>query len=130
MKMKKVVGLIATILILGGCASAGNQSLKAESEVSVGEKLKEGQTTKQQVRAVFGSPSETNFTDSGLEIWKYMLVDVTSDAVNYIPVVNLFGSSASGTKKELVVMFDTDGIIKRYSMSESDHEIKSGVFND
>lgn len=130
MKMKKIVGLIVTILILAGCASAGNQTLKAESEGSVSEKLKEGQTTKQEVRNLFGSPSTTDFTDGGLEVWKYELVDVSADAVSYIPIVNLFGSSASGTKKELVVLFDSEDIIKRFSMSESDHEVKSGVFNN
>lgn len=128
--MRKILVVATAIILLAGCASAGNQSLKQESEASVGEKLIEGTTTKNQVRGLFGSPSETNFTDGGLEIWKYELVDVSADAVNFIPIVNMFGSSASGTKKELVIMFDENNTIKRYSMSESDHEVKSGIFNN
>ena len=51
-----------------------------------------------------------------------------SDAVNYIPVVNWFGSSMSGTRKELVVLFDDSDVVKRVNMSESDVKTKSGIF--
>ncbi|MFT6954479.1 MAG: hypothetical protein ACJAY1_001584 [Glaciecola sp.] len=90
----------------------------------------EGETIKSEVRSIFGSPSETNFTDGGLEIWKYELTDASAGAVSYITIFNLFGSSASGIKKQLVVLFDNEGVIKRYSMSESDHEVKTGFFNN
>ncbi len=40
---------------------------------------------------------------------------------------SLFGSSASGTKKELVIMFDGDKV-QRYSISESPVSTKNGVF--
>ena len=90
-------------------------------------KIKEGVTTKASIKSMFGSPAKTSFTDGGKEIWTYELSDVKGDAINYIPVVNLFGSSYSGTKKELVVMFDGDKV-SRYSMSESDVQTKSGLF--
>ena len=51
------------------------------------------------------------------------------DAVNYIPIINLFGSSASGKKKELVVLFDPNNVVKHYSMSESAVSQKTGIFN-
>jgi predicted neutral ceramidase superfamily lipid hydrolase len=58
------------------------------------------------------------------------LTKLHGDAVNYIPVINLFGSSASGQKKELVVLFDSNNIVKRYSMSESAVSQKTGIFNN
>ena len=79
---------------------------------------------------MFGSPMKTSFTDSGLEIWNYEFSKVSADAVSFIPVVNMFGASASGKKKELVVMFDQNHIVKRYSMSESDVTQKTGIFNN
>nr|DAD81381.1 MAG TPA: outer membrane protein assembly factor [Siphoviridae sp. ctEpf2] len=112
---------------LAGCASSGNQSLKKESEASVKSKIVEGVTTKSDIKKTFGSASKTSFTDGGKEIWTYELADVSLDAVSYIPVVNWFGSSASGTKKELVIMFDGDKV-QRYSMSESPVSTKTGVF--
>jgi outer membrane protein assembly factor BamE (lipoprotein component of BamABCDE complex) len=127
--MNRLIIICIAALTLGGCASAGNQTLKAETEQTIGSKIVQGTTTKDEVRSMFGSPLSTNFTDGGLEIWKYELSDVTGDAVNYIPIVNLFGSSYSGTKKELVVLFDNDGIVKRYSMAESDVKTKTGLMN-
>lgn len=125
-KMKWVLPLVCTIA-LSGCAGVGNESLKKETEISIKNKITEGVTTKEQVKAQFGSPDTTSFTDNGKEIWKYSYVKMSADAVNYIPIVNLFGTSASGTKKELVVMFDGDKV-SRYSMSESANSVKTGAF--
>ena len=121
--------LTALFLLLSGCASVGNETLRAESETSVKGKLTEGKTTKAEVKAMFGSPLKTTFTDGGLEVWTYEFSKVSADAVSYIPIVNLFGATSSGTKKELVALFDTAGVLKRYSMSESDVKQKTGVFN-
>lgn len=125
-----VIG-IAGLLNLSGCASSagGNEKLRAETEASVQKKIAEGTTTKQDVRKVFGSPFSTSFTDGGFEVWKYEFNNVSADAVAYIPVVNLFGATASGTKKELVIMFDKQGVVQRFSMSESDVQQKTGLFN-
>lgn len=114
---------------LAGCASVGSENLRYESEATVQTKIIEGKTTKNDVRRTFGSPNKTSFTDGGSEVWNYEFSKVTADAVNYIPVVNWFGSSASGTKKELVVLFDKAGTVQRYSMSESEVKHKTGVFN-
>lgn len=125
--MKKLLMVMVVSAVLAGCASSGNQSLKKESEASVKTKIVEGVTTKADVKKMFGSASKTSFTDGGKEIWTYELADVSMDAVSYIPVVNWFGSSSSGTKKELVVMYDGDKV-QRYSMSESSVSTKTGVF--
>jgi len=61
-------------------------------------------------------------------IWKFRLDDLKSDAVNFIPIVNWFGSSMSGTRKELVILFDENDVVKRSNMSESDVETKTGVW--
>jgi len=53
---------------------------------------------------------------------------MSADAVNFIPFVNMLGTSATGTKKELTVLFDDKGIVKRYSMSESPVQVKTGLF--
>ena len=126
--MQKIILVLLTSLFLFSCASTGNQTLKTESEVSISSKIQEGVTTAAEIKAMFGSPYETTYTDGGLMIWKYRLDDMRSDAVNYIPVVNWFGSSMSGTRKELVVLFDDNDVVKRVNMSESDVKTKSGIF--
>jgi outer membrane protein assembly factor BamE (lipoprotein component of BamABCDE complex) len=127
--MKKHLLVFAAVVSLVGCASVGNETLRAETESSVGQKIVEGKTKKAEVRGMFGSPLKTSFTDGGLEIWTYEFSKVSADAISYVPIVNLFGGSASGKKKELVVMFNKDGIVQRYAMSESDVKQKTGLFN-
>lgn len=53
---------------------------------------------------------------------------MSADGVNYIPIVNLFGSSMSGTRKELIILFDENDVVRRANMSESDVETKTGLF--
>lgn len=126
----RTVAVITAGLILAGCAGTGNQALRAETERSVATKLEEGKTTKAEVRSLFGSPAKTEFTDGGLEMWRYEFTNVSADAVSFIPIVNLFGNSASGVKKELVVLFDETSVVRRYSMSESDVTHRTGLFNN
>ncbi len=129
MKKIAIASALLSALFLTGCASVGNESLRKESESSAKQKLVEGKTTRDEVRALFGSPLKTTFTDGGLEIWNYEFTNVSADAISYVPIVNLFGASASGKKKELVVLFDQNNILKRFSMSESDVTQKTGLFN-
>ena len=126
-KMATVAGFLALMV---GCAGIGNDRLRSENETTVSSKIVEGKSTKNDVRALFGSPVKTSFTDGGLEIWNFEFAQMTADAVNFIPFVNLLGSSSSGTKKELVVLFDENNVVKRFSMSESDVTARTGIFNN
>lgn len=131
--MKKHIcigGAIVIAFALTGCASVGSESLRKETESSVSQKIVQGKTTKSEVRAMFGSPTKTTFTDGGLEVWNYDFTNVSADAISYVPIVNLFGASASGKKKELVVLYDNENIVKRFSMSEADVTQKTGLFNN
>ena len=114
---------------IGGCATAGNDSLRKETEASVSDKIKPGETTKAEVKGMFGSPLTTSYTDSGMEIWKYELAKISADATSYIPVVSIFAASSSGKKKELVVFFDEKDVVKKYNMSESDVKVRRGLLN-
>lgn len=129
LKLSKIATTLFVGTILVGCASVGNEALRTESESSVQQKIVQGKTSRSEIRGIFGSPLKTSFTDGGLEIWSYEFSKVSADAVSYIPIVNLFGASASGKKKELVVLFDKEGVVQRYSMSESDVSHKTGLFN-
>ncbi len=128
--MKKYLFLTLSFLIIASCGStSGNRVLLAESELSVDSKIIEGVTTQSEIKAMFGSPFETTFTDGGMEIWKYRFDNLDADAVNYIPIVNMFTQSYSGDRKELVILFNDNGTVKRSSMAESDVTTKAGLFN-
>ncbi|MCC2958394.1 hypothetical protein LK542_22545 [Massilia sp. IC2-477] len=129
-KFISMCGAVVVAFAVSGCASVGSESLRKETESSVAQKIVQGKTTKSEIRAMFGSPTKTTFTDGGLEVWNYDFTNVSADAISYVPIVNLFGASASGKKKELVVLYDTDSIVKRFSMSEADVTQKTGLFNN
>lgn len=127
--MKKILTAACALSLLTACASNGNESLRNQTQATVATQIKNGVTTKEEIRKQFGDPTETSFTDGGREIWKYRLDNVSADAVSYVPVVNMFGASASGTRKELVILFDGD-IVSKYTMSSSAVSQKTGLFNN
>ena len=125
-----VVGSMVVLSVaLAGCASTGNESIRAESSSTIKDKIVEGKTTQAQVQSMFGAPTVTSFTDSGLEVWTYDFTKMSADAISYVPVVNSFGGSASGTKKSLVVLFDKQNVVQRYSLKEAEVSQKTGLFN-
>jgi outer membrane protein assembly factor BamE (lipoprotein component of BamABCDE complex) len=124
----KIRLLLLSLLVIAGCASVGNRALRTETSQTLDAKIVEGKTTKQEVRTMFGSPQNTSFTDSGLEIYHYEFSELESKAVNFVPVVNLFARGFDGTKKTLTVLFDRDDVVTRYSMETSPVDIRAGIF--
>lgn len=125
MKHIAKITVVALSILLAGCMSSGNKQLKNESETSVQTKIIEGKTTKTDVKGMFGSPESVNFTDGGNEIWKYAFAKMKVSGKSFIPFYGLFHNGASGTKKELTILFNGD-TVKKYTMSESAMESKSG----
>ena len=85
-------------------------------------------TTKEQVKAAYGSPISTHFTDSGNEVWTYTFTKQRQNGENFVPYLNMLESGSKGVHKELKVMFSDKGVVKNYSMNESKVETKSGLF--
>jgi outer membrane protein assembly factor BamE (lipoprotein component of BamABCDE complex) len=127
MSRNKLLIAALAMTLLGGCASQGVKQLKEESAATVAEKITRGKSTKEDVRTAFGDPTETSFTDSGNELWRYRYTYATSKVINFVPVANLFTSGADVDKKELVVFFDDKGVVKNYSMQVSKEEVKNGI---
>jgi hypothetical protein len=76
-RMNAVTMMIVLALTLVGCASAGNQVLKGQTSDTADQYIHDGQSTKADIRAVYGDPTDTSFTDNGNEIWKYIYAYVT-----------------------------------------------------
>lgn len=115
-----IIASLTAVVALGGCTTGvGNQILKKESQATIHKKLTEGTSTKADVRNLYGAPHRTSFTDSGLEIWSYVLVNHSRDGLAYIPIINWFGDSITMKQKELVILFDKNGSVQKFSMNES-----------
>lgn len=114
-------------IFLASCATAGNERIKAENQTTIASKLTEGKTTKQEVEANLGSASSVSFTDSGNEIWTYKHARATPNATSFIPIVSIFTRGAEVKTKELIILFDKNGVVTKYTMRETVEEVKQGI---
>ncbi|MBI3756411.1 MAG: outer membrane protein assembly factor BamE [Deltaproteobacteria bacterium] len=127
MKSKSLVLCLIAVTILSGCATAGNEKMKDQTQSTIQEQITEGKTTKAEVQAALGNATTVSFTDGGNEIWTYKYSRATPQAQNFIPVVNLINRSFDVKTKELVVMFDKNNIVSKYTMREINDVVKSGL---
>ena len=130
-KMRKI-SLIATSLVLGtvlfsGCAvKSGNDKLQDVTKESVTDMIKNGTSTKSEVRSKLGEPTNIDFMENGLEKWEYNHTRKVDKGINYVPVVNWFVKGTNDTKKTLIVLFDAD-VVKNHSFSSSESETMGGL---
>lgn len=127
MQIKNLGLSFVIVAALAGCASVGNQQLRNETQESLSQKIEKGVSTKADVQARLGSADNTSFTDAGNEIWTYRHIRSTAKAVNYIPVANWFAGGSNQDKRELVVLFDENGVVKNYTYSATQGEVRTGV---
>lgn len=127
MKIAKSLIGIALIALLAGCATSGNEKLKDHTQSSISQQITEGKTTKSQVTSALGQPVSVSFTDAGNEIWTYRYARATPQARNFIPFARLVSSAADVKTKELVIMFNKDDVVAKYTLRETEEVIKSGL---
>ena len=129
--MRKI-SLIATSLVLGtvlfsGCAvKSGNDKLQDVTKESVTDMIKNGTSTKSEVRSKLGEPTNIDFMENGLEKWEYNHTRKVDKGINYVPVVNWFVKGTDDTKKTLLVLFEGN-IVKTHSFSSSEGETMGGL---
>lgn len=129
--MRKI-SLITTSLVLGtvlfsGCAvKSGNDKLQDVTKESVTDMIKNGTSTKSEVRSKLGEPTNIDFMENGLEKWEYNHTRKVDKGINYVPVVNWFVKGTNDTKKILVVLFDGE-VVRNHSFSSSEGETMGGL---
>ena len=127
MKNKSLFLCLITTIILVGCTTVGNEKMKNQTQSSIQQQITEGKTTKTEIQSLLGNAANVSFTDAGNEIWTYRYSRATPQAINFIPVVSLFTRGADVTTKELVVMFDKNNLVSKYTLREVTDVVKSGL---
>lgn len=74
----------------------------------------------------FGSADSVSFTDGGNEVWTYRHSKSKPMARNFIPY-NVFSQGANIQTKELVVLFDGQGVVTNYTFRETANQSKIGL---
>lgn len=123
----KVAGALLTIMVLSGCAStAGNQSIKNETQQSIASKIIKGRTTKQDISREFGDPTRKTTVDTNEDMWFYSIMNSNMSAISYIPIVGLFSNGTDMKSKALTVTFQGDKV-ENWSFSESNDSVHNGL---
>ena len=113
-------------LLMTGCVTSGNVAMKEQTQQSIDSAIQKGKTTKQEVTQKFGSADAVSFTDSGNEVWTYRHSKSKPMARNFIPY-NFFSLGDNTKTKELVILFDTKGVVTNYTFRETANQSKYGV---
>ena len=125
--MKKILILVTSLLIVSGCATtSGNENVNAKFNFIKSE-IKEGSTTKNQVRQSLGNPSSTSLTENGFEIWKYNYARAVPQADAYIPFARFVSSTVTVSSKEVTILFDKNDVVSKITSSEKVEDVKRGL---
>ena len=115
---------IATMvsMLLIGCASTGhpiNQDTLS--------KIKEGETTKQQVEKLIGSPEYESNPGNGECYWSYHFVRVASKVINFVPIARAFAGGSKTETQSVTIIFRPDNIVKNIYESHNASERATGL---
>nr|WP_154927478.1 hypothetical protein [Pantoea agglomerans] len=119
----KVAGALLTLIVLSGCAStAGNQSIKNETQKSIASKIFKGRTTKQDIQKQFGETLRKTTADTNEDMWFYSIINSNMSVMSYIPIVGLFSNGTDMRSKNLTITFTGDKV-ENWTFSESNDSV-------
>ena len=104
-------------LCAAGCSTVGNGRLVQLDAVQAQALLVPGRTTRDDVRQALGDGAVIRF-QSGLETWHYEYREGIAKGWDDVPYVNLIVARLDRPIKELVLLFDANGVLKRWSLQE------------
>lgn len=119
----------AFALFAAGCASSGNEVLKAHDAATVDRAIIDGQTTREEVQKTYGQPSKVSFLNEKNEMWTFTWAHASAQGQNFIPIVGVFARAYDVRSKELVVVFDEKNVVVRHAMTDNTKVVKSGLAN-
>jgi len=128
--MKRIIKLVLAGVVLSflvACANTGNQQLAKMDSTGVAQRIKEGVTTKAEVKQVLGQASDVDFDSFGNEKWTYVHLKSTTKASSFVPVVSLFSYGTNDTRRKLVIVFNGNDVVSKYTYSKSQGETTAGI---
>ncbi|MBV1829700.1 outer membrane protein assembly factor BamE [Komagataeibacter sp. AV436] len=126
MNKVSLAACLAAALLVAGCQSSGNTSIRKETAETVDQKIQDNVTTKQQVRTMFGDPMNVHFTDSGHEEWQYSYEYSRQNGTNFVPYYGSFSNGTHGREKNLTIIFNND-VVWHHSLTSSKVQAHDGL---
>jgi len=123
-----IVILLLSTLICSCAAKTGHQFLEKMSTEEISSKLIKGHTTKEEVKGLFGDPSDVDIMPDGKEQWVYSFVRSEQKGVNFVPYANLVYNGTNDNIRKLKILFTNCGKVEFFAFSNSKGETKTGLF--
>jgi hypothetical protein len=106
-------------LVAVACGTVGNGRLVQLDDAQARVLLVPGSTTQADVRAAFGQGAAIRF-QSGYQTWQYLYREGVAKGWDDVPYIGLITSRLDRPTRELVVLFDAAGVLRRWSLQEYD----------
>lgn len=119
--MKNLPFLLAAALLCG-CASVGHKLDQSKVD-----QIKKGETTREQVIQLIGSPNQITRDSAGRMTFQYMYVRSTAKASTFIPVVGIFAGGANIQNQITMVTFNSSNIVSDVFTTYGANEMNTGV---
>lgn len=102
MKTSNLIKIIL-IIFLSSCTTTGHIPLEIATKDLIAKHIVHSKTTKARIVKCFGNATSITFNNSGQEVWVYK---------NH----NSNSNDSYSNVKELVVIFDQNGVVSQYSV--------------
>ena len=106
---------LAIALVVTGCSTAGNGRLVQLDAAEAHARLVPGTTTQDDVRQAFGDGEVLHF-ESGMQTWHYTWREGLAKGWDDVPYIGLITTRLDRPTKELVILFDAAGVLRRWSL--------------
>lgn len=110
------------VVLLCGCASVGRKIDQSKAD-----QIKKGETTREEVRKLIGSPDQITKDSEGTEIWLYMHSTATAKPESFIPLVGAFAGGVNMSSQIITIQFGDDGKVSRMTSLTSGTELNHGA---
>ena len=111
------VALLAMAGAVASCSTVGNGRIVSLDAVQAQAQFVPGKTTEAEARAAFGQGSAIRF-QSGFETWHYLYREGVAKGWDDVPYIGLVTSRLDRPTKELVLLFDAQGVLRRWSLQQ------------
>jgi len=111
--------IILMVVCLSGCATFGNVQITDREIVS---QIQKGETTKEGVKSLLGTPGKVTFQPNGKEVWDYVYSKARPKPSTFIPIVGLFTGGPRIQTYTLTILFDNNGIVEAVGGGETKYE--------
>lgn len=117
----RVAAILLAVALIAGCVTSGTNV--TESQI---QELKKGQTTYSDALSIMGKPDEISRNSDGTRTATYSYAHSQVDGKTFIPYAGAFIGGSHGQTKTVTLNFDTNNVLKDYSVSEGTQEIRNG----